>query len=98
MVPGKWAADGFGSLACPAGCGRVGLVMLRWELRENVGSSVPPQHIYKLRRRELLHLRAALGNISATAMASAIEFTLNGRAVRVEDVSPNTTLLNYLRT
>ena len=62
-----------------------------------MGSSVPPQHIYKLRRRELLHLRAALGNISATAMASAIEFTLNGRAVRVEDVSPNTTLLEYLR-
>jgi xanthine dehydrogenase molybdopterin binding subunit/xanthine dehydrogenase small subunit len=30
-------------------------------------------------------------------MASAIEFILNGRSVRVEDVSPNTTLLEYLR-
>jgi xanthine dehydrogenase molybdopterin binding subunit/xanthine dehydrogenase small subunit len=30
-------------------------------------------------------------------MASAFEFTLNGRAVRVADVSPNTTLLEYLR-
>ena len=31
-------------------------------------------------------------------MRSAIEFRLNGRSVRVEDVSPNTTLLKYLRT
>ena len=30
-------------------------------------------------------------------MADAIEFILNGRAVRVESVSPNTTLLEYLR-
>ncbi len=30
-------------------------------------------------------------------MPNAIEFTLNGRSVRVEDVSPNTTLLEYLR-
>ena len=30
-------------------------------------------------------------------MSSAIEFRLNGRGVRVEDVSPNTTLLEYLR-
>jgi xanthine dehydrogenase small subunit len=30
-------------------------------------------------------------------MCSAIEFRLNGRSVRVEDVSPNTTLLEYLR-
>jgi len=30
-------------------------------------------------------------------MASAFEFTLNGRSVRVADVSPNTTLLEYLR-
>ena len=30
-------------------------------------------------------------------MLNAIEFTLNGRSVRVEDVSPNTTLLEYLR-
>lgn len=30
-------------------------------------------------------------------MASAFEFTLNGRSVRVSDVSPNTTLLEYLR-
>ena len=30
-------------------------------------------------------------------MLTAIEFTLNGRSVRVEDVSPNTTLLEYLR-
>jgi xanthine dehydrogenase large subunit len=30
-------------------------------------------------------------------MASAFEFTLNGRAVRVADVSPNTTLLDFLR-
>ena len=30
-------------------------------------------------------------------MACALEFTLNGRRVRVEDVSPNTTLLDYLR-
>jgi xanthine dehydrogenase molybdopterin binding subunit/xanthine dehydrogenase small subunit len=30
-------------------------------------------------------------------MFHAIEFTLNGRSVRVEDVSPNTTLLEYLR-
>jgi xanthine dehydrogenase molybdopterin binding subunit/xanthine dehydrogenase small subunit len=31
-------------------------------------------------------------------MARAIEITLNGRPVRVEDVSPNTTLLDYLRS
>ena len=31
-------------------------------------------------------------------MANAFEFTLNGRAVRVADVSPNTTLLEYLRS
>ena len=31
-------------------------------------------------------------------MASAFEFILNGRSVRVTDVSPNTTLLEYLRT
>ena len=30
-------------------------------------------------------------------MLSAIEFRLNGRTVRVEDLSPNTTLLQYLR-
>jgi len=30
-------------------------------------------------------------------MASAFEFTLNGRPVRVTDCSPNTTLLEYLR-
>lgn len=30
-------------------------------------------------------------------MASAFEFTLNGRLIRVSDVSPNTTLLDYLR-
>jgi xanthine dehydrogenase molybdopterin binding subunit/xanthine dehydrogenase small subunit len=30
-------------------------------------------------------------------MLNAIEFTLNGRSVRIEDVSPNTTLLEYLR-
>src|ERR1022692_2988392 len=30
-------------------------------------------------------------------MLNAIEFRLNGRTVRVEDVSPNTTLLEYLR-
>mgnify|MGYP000140192512 CR=1 FL=1 len=30
-------------------------------------------------------------------MASAFEFTLNGRSIRVADVSPNTTLLDYLR-
>ena len=30
-------------------------------------------------------------------MAFALEFTLNGRLVRVEDCSPNTTLLEYLR-
>lgn len=30
-------------------------------------------------------------------MASAFEFTLNGRLIRVSDVSPNTTLLEYLR-
>jgi xanthine dehydrogenase molybdopterin binding subunit/xanthine dehydrogenase small subunit len=30
-------------------------------------------------------------------MRSAIEFRLNGRSVRVEDVSPNITLLEYLR-
>jgi xanthine dehydrogenase molybdopterin binding subunit/xanthine dehydrogenase small subunit len=30
-------------------------------------------------------------------MPSAIEFRLNGHSVRVEDVSPNTTLLEYLR-
>ena len=30
-------------------------------------------------------------------MLNAIEFTLNGRSVRVEGVSPNTTLLEYLR-
>jgi hypothetical protein len=30
-------------------------------------------------------------------MLSAIEFRLNGRTVRVKDVSPNTTLLEYLR-
>ena len=29
-------------------------------------------------------------------MASAFEFTLNGRSIRVSDVSPNTTLLEYL--
>jgi xanthine dehydrogenase molybdopterin binding subunit/xanthine dehydrogenase small subunit len=31
-------------------------------------------------------------------MAGAFEFTLNGRPVRVEAVSPNTTLLEYLRS
>lgn len=31
-------------------------------------------------------------------MASAFEFTLNGRSVCVSDVSPNTTLLEYLRS
>src|SRR3954468_15538899 len=30
-------------------------------------------------------------------MASALEFTLNGRTVQVENYSPNTTLLEYLR-
>ena len=30
-------------------------------------------------------------------MAGSLEFTLNGRLVRVEDCSPNTTLLEYLR-
>ena len=30
-------------------------------------------------------------------MNSAFEFTLNGRSIRVADVSPNTTLLDYLR-
>src|SRR5271170_6681084 len=30
-------------------------------------------------------------------MSKALEFTLNGRAVRVENYSPNTTLLEYLR-
>src|SRR6266576_3590574 len=30
-------------------------------------------------------------------MAGALEFILNGRSVRVEDCSPNTTLLEYLR-
>jgi xanthine dehydrogenase molybdopterin binding subunit/xanthine dehydrogenase small subunit len=30
-------------------------------------------------------------------MLNAIEFTLNGRSLRVEDVSPNLTLLEYLR-
>ncbi len=31
-------------------------------------------------------------------MLTAIEFTLNGRCVRIEGVSPNTTLLDYLRS
>src|SRR5215831_16238638 len=31
-------------------------------------------------------------------MGEAIEFTLNGRLVRLADCSPNTTLLDYLRT
>src|ERR1043166_2410500 len=30
-------------------------------------------------------------------MLGALEFTLNGRLVRVQDCSPNTTLLDYLR-
>jgi xanthine dehydrogenase large subunit len=30
-------------------------------------------------------------------MSRAFEFTLNGRPVRIEDYSPNTTLLEYLR-
>ena len=30
-------------------------------------------------------------------MLTAVEFMLNGRSVRVEGVSPNTTLLDYLR-
>src|ERR1041385_4643824 len=30
-------------------------------------------------------------------MGKAIEFTLNGRLVRLENYSPNTTLLEYLR-
>ena len=30
-------------------------------------------------------------------MANFFEFTLNGRAVRVEGTSPNTTLLEFLR-
>ena len=38
-----------------------------------------------------------LGLYSVSLMADAIEFILNGRAVRVESVSPNTTLLEYLR-
>ena len=33
----------------------------------------------------------------ASFMAGSLEFTLNGRRVRVEDCSPNTTLLEYLR-
>src|SRR5664279_2573770 len=36
--------------------------------------------------------------LSLPVMSSAIEFRLNGRGVRVEDVSPNTTLLEYLRS
>src|SRR5664279_2546199 len=35
--------------------------------------------------------------LSLPVMSSAIEFTLNGRTVHVEDISPNTTLLEYLR-
>jgi xanthine dehydrogenase molybdopterin binding subunit/xanthine dehydrogenase small subunit len=35
--------------------------------------------------------------VGLPAMCSAIEFRLNGRSVRVEGVSPNTTLLEYLR-
>ena len=35
--------------------------------------------------------------VSLPVMLSAIEFRLNGRSVRVEDISPNTTLLEYLR-
>src|ERR1035437_7636864 len=35
--------------------------------------------------------------VSLAIMPSAIEFRLNGRSVRVEDVSPNITLLQYLR-
>ncbi len=31
-------------------------------------------------------------------MTKALEFTLNGRAVRIENYSPNTTLLEYLRS
>ena len=31
-------------------------------------------------------------------MSSPLEFTLNGRVIRVEDVSPNTTLLEFLRS
>src|SRR5258706_5466384 len=30
-------------------------------------------------------------------MASELEFTLNGRLIRLADCSPNTTLLDYLR-
>ena len=30
-------------------------------------------------------------------MGSALEFTLNGRLVRVGEATPNTTLLEYLR-
>jgi xanthine dehydrogenase iron-sulfur cluster and FAD-binding subunit A len=30
-------------------------------------------------------------------MAGALEFKLNGKPVRVTDVSPNTTLLKFLR-
>src|SRR6185503_14415328 len=30
-------------------------------------------------------------------MSSALEFTLNGELIRVADVSPNTTLLEFLR-
>src|ERR1041385_833193 len=31
-------------------------------------------------------------------MSNVLEFTLNGKAVRVENISPNTTLLEYLRS
>ena len=36
-------------------------------------------------------------SVGLSFMLNAIEFTLNGRSVRAEDVSPNTTLLEYLR-
>ncbi len=35
--------------------------------------------------------------MSATAVSAAIEFQLNGRRVQVHPVSPQTTLLDYLR-
>ena len=44
-----------------------------------------------------LRAGVSLGYIQPSAMASAIEFILNGHGVRVEDVSPSTTLLAYLR-
>ena len=45
----------------------------------------------------LLHALAVRRTVGLPVMPNGIEFTLNGRGVHLEAVSPNSTLLEYLR-